>query len=117
MALASWPSACESTVLYVDGSISARSWPCFTGEFQSTYSLAMFPEIWLLTSTVVPAWSVPVAVTVWVSSPRVTGVVVNSGGLSDASDQKYQPQAPAAATMTTNTSQPVELLDLAMGKG
>src|SRR5215204_449634 len=60
----------------------------------------MLPDTWLPTSTVVTAWSVPVAPTASMTSPRVAGAVVTWIS-ADPRRTTYAPTpAPIAATMS-----------------
>ena len=52
------------------------TWFDFTTELKSTFNLLMRPDTWLPTVTFTTGFSVPVAVTSFVSSPRATAVVL-----------------------------------------
>src|SRR2546429_74391 len=64
----------------------------------------MMPEIWLPTVTLVTGLSVPVAVTAWVMSPRVTFVVWYSGASPFLLLKYHTPPPTAPASTIPSTS-------------
>ena len=64
--------ACSIWVWSSDGSSSATTWPFFTIELKSAYRALMLPDTCDPTCTVFTAWSVPVAPTDSMTSPRAT---------------------------------------------
>jgi hypothetical protein len=66
-----WSTCCSNGV----GSSSASSCPLLTWLLKSAWRRAMMPDTWLPTCTVVTAETVPVALTVMVTLPRVAGSV------------------------------------------
>src|SRR5947208_2953124 len=78
-ALVRFARACSTCVWNSDGSSLATTWPLCTIELKSAPRYWMVPDTWLPTCTVVTAWRVPVAPTVSMMSPRVTGDVLIFG--------------------------------------
>ena len=76
-----------------------------TWELKSTYSLAMIPETWLPTFTVVTAESVPAAVTVATTSPRSIFSFRNFGPELPRRARSVAPAMPAPTT-TSPINQP-----------
>src|SRR3954464_15367181 len=69
----------------------------------------MVPEAWLPTCTVVTAWSVPVAVTVFLRLPRSTLAVMYSAALAPL-PQYQKPPAATSATRRATTARRLFLL-------
>ena len=91
---------CDTAAAKLVGSSSASSCPLETRLLKSACSLAMIPETWLPTWTVVTAERVPVAVTVAVTSPLPIGSVRYCGS-SEGRLATYSPYPAPTRTAAT----------------
>ena len=78
--LSSSASACITLASKVSGSICAMTCPFVTFELKSAWIFWMIPETWLPTSTSTTGVNWPLAVTVWVISPRLIDADLKSRG-------------------------------------
>jgi hypothetical protein len=84
---------------------------------KSAWSLAMMPDTWLPTATVVTAETAPVAVTVWVTSPRSTWAVRYFGSDFFRLPRRRKSPPPAARMTTIQTHFFIALRENAAGTG